>query len=352
MSAVSQRTKIEYFDYLRLLATFSVILIHVTGPYWSDFHVAAHKWQALNLYMGGNRWAVPIFMMISGVLFLGSTRPITEIIKRNILRIVTAFVFWSAIYTGICYAKGQLTVPEAVFAFAEGYYHMWYLPIIVGLYLAVPILRKIAESETVTRYFLLAAFFVSSLFPAMASFLNWWSPNAGALINKIVNQIGFSSVAGYSIYFLLGYYLHNKQMDKKQEKTIYAVGILSFLVTVLGGSVMSVWQQTPVHMFYDYLQPNVVCCGAALFVFAKYHFRYGACPAAGIRVIQTVCKHSFGAYLIHPLLLDVLRYNLGLNVMAFHPIISVPLVALGLLMLSLALSAVLSRIPILGKYIV
>ena len=37
-----------------------------------------------------------------------------------------------------------------------GDYHLWFLYMIVGLYLLIPLLRPIAQSETLMRYFLSA----------------------------------------------------------------------------------------------------------------------------------------------------------------------------------------------------
>ena len=352
MNELSRKPKIEYFDPLRLLATFAVVLIHTQTPFWGDTEINSHQWQALNLYLAANRWSVPVFMMISGVLFLGSKRTLPEIFRKNILRLLTAFVFWSAIYTAICYAKGQYTPLEAVFAFVEGYYHMWYLPVIIGLYLVVPILRKIAESEPVTRYFLVAAFVMTSLLPTTVSLLNLQFPTAGRLLSKLSGQLQMTSVTGYSVYFLLGYYLHQKQIRPLWRKRIYLAGVVSFLVTILGGSALSVWKQAPVHILYEYPAPNIFCTSAAIFVFAKYHFRYGRASGLSIRILQALSKCTFGAYLIHPLVYDILRYNLGLEVMAIHPIVSIPVVGLGVFLLSMLLSAILNCIPILKHSIV
>lgn len=58
------------YDYLRVLATFAVILLHVAASKWNYADVNGLEWQTYNFYDSIVRWAVPFFVMISGSLFL------------------------------------------------------------------------------------------------------------------------------------------------------------------------------------------------------------------------------------------------------------------------------------------
>ena len=58
-----------YFDILRIVACFAVIIIHVCSWYlYSDIN--SPNWQVFNFYNSIVKWSVPIFVMISGALFL------------------------------------------------------------------------------------------------------------------------------------------------------------------------------------------------------------------------------------------------------------------------------------------
>ena len=100
------------------------------------------------------------------------------------------------------------------------------------------------------------------------------------------------------------------------------------------------------------MTPNVLFTGAAVFVFAKYHFRYGRLSSVWIAILQKLSKYSFGVYLVHALLYDVLRYNLYFDVLSYPAVISVPAVSLVLTAISFLISAVIHRIPLLKKHIV
>lgn len=352
MNHSSVKQRIEYFDHLRILATLAVVTIHVCTPYWFNGDVNSTNWLFLNLFESASRWAVPIFFMISGTLFLGSTQGIKTILRKNVLHIFTAFVFWSAVYTGICYLKGQYSVPDAIREFLYGYYHMWYLYAIAGLYLAVPILRKITESKETTKYFLLMAILFGSFLPWSAMYLGLYHPTVQTTVETMLGLLSFNSVCGYSLYFVLGWYLHNTDFSPKQRKVIYGLGIAGLLATFGLSYAESIRMQAPVHTFFEYRNPNVLFTGAAVFVFAKYHFRYRKLSSAWIAILQKLSKYSFGVYLVHALLYDVLRYHLYFDVLSYPAVISVPAVSLVLTAISFLISAVIHRIPLLKKHIV
>lgn len=346
MKTVGEKTRIEYFDWLRIWAALMVIMIHVCGPYWQAMEITSSSWQILNLYEGISRWAAPVYMMISGALFLGSSRSFRTIFRKNILHLVPVFVFWSALYTWINYAKGLLTVPQAVSDFFNGYYHMWYLHAIIGLYFAVPILRKIAESRKVTEYFLILSLVVNFVLPYLAIVSGYWNPQLQQLISRQLNNVSIHVAMGYSFYFLLGHYLHNTELEPVQKKWIYGLGIVSCVLTVVLTALFSLWQQQTVHIFFDYLAPNVALSCAGVFLFAKDHF-CGSCRA--LRKVSSCC---FGIYLMHPLLYDILRYNLWIEPTAYPLVLSIPVFALGLFAVALVITAVVQRIPGLRKWII
>lgn len=166
---VSQN-RIIYLDVLRILATFAVIAIHVCSQNWSKVQPSSYEWNIFNFYSGLSRWAVPIFVMISGALFLDNRRTINikKLYTKNILRIITAFIFWSmfyAIITNDFWGKDRGNIKLFVKSFIEGHYHLWFLHMILGLYIATPILRKIAADLKTTEYFLIISMIFTFIVP-------------------------------------------------------------------------------------------------------------------------------------------------------------------------------------------
>ena len=73
-----------YCDYLRLIATFAVVVLHVAASNWYSTDVNGLEWQSFNFYDSVVRWGVPIFVMISGSLFLSREISIRKIYSKYI----------------------------------------------------------------------------------------------------------------------------------------------------------------------------------------------------------------------------------------------------------------------------
>lgn len=70
------------------------------------------------------------------------------------------------------------------------------------------------------------------------------------------------------------------------------------------------------------------------------------------RYICKLSRYSFGVYLVHALVIETLNKVFRFNTLIFNPVISVPVVCIVVSVISLAVSWVLHRIPVLNKYVV
>ena len=74
-----------YFDCLRILATFAVMILHIASQYWYAVDAGTYEWKVFSFYDGMVRWAVPVFVMISGALFLSRDMSLERIFKKIFL---------------------------------------------------------------------------------------------------------------------------------------------------------------------------------------------------------------------------------------------------------------------------
>src|SRR4051812_20625429 len=73
--AVGGDGRVEQADVLRALATVAVVCIHVAAPAVTHpEQVSATSWVVANLVDAACRWCVPMFVMLSGALLLGSSK--------------------------------------------------------------------------------------------------------------------------------------------------------------------------------------------------------------------------------------------------------------------------------------
>lgn len=81
--ANSPTTKhIVYFDYLRITAIIAIVVLHSASQNWYAADITSPTWNAFNIYDSLMRWGVPVFVMISGALFLSKEQPIKKIYKK------------------------------------------------------------------------------------------------------------------------------------------------------------------------------------------------------------------------------------------------------------------------------
>ena len=102
----------------------------------------------------------------------------------------------------------------------------------------------------------------------------------------------------------------------------------------------SLWNQRSIRVTTSRAVPK----WAAIFVFARYHLT--ALPGWA----AWLADRSFGVYLIHVLVLELLA-EAGWDVLAFAPAWWTPVLALAVFAVSALAAAILQKVPLLGKYL-
>ena len=86
-----------------------------------------------------------------------------------------------------------------------------------------------------------------------------------------------------------------------------------------------------------------------MFTFFKY--RKYKCEKLN-SIIEKMSKYSFGAYLVHVLIMEQLDKRLGLNTLSLNPILAILMISVIVFIISFIISALLNKIPIIKKYVV
>ena len=223
--------RLIYLDYLRVLAAISVIVLHVSAKYFHSVDTHSLRWVAIVLYNSITRWGVPVFVMISGFLFLNREKSIKELYKKNILRIIIVFIIWSFIYAVFNYYTTDINLKKVIIQFIKGPNHLWYLKMIVLLYMMVPLLKKIIENKKLMYYFLLLTFIFSFVLPHLLKAITICFGDAYKLVDYFMKQMNLNFIMGFAFYFVLGYFLNNVKLSKKSTRILYILGIIGFAST-------------------------------------------------------------------------------------------------------------------------
>lgn len=210
-----EKQRIFYFDILRILATFAVVVLHVAAQNWYSQDVHSFAWNAFNIYDSLVRFAVPVFCMVSGALFLDRNIAVKSIYTKYLPRIVGAFLFSSSIYAFWDFFRHDNSLRGTISQVFQGHYHLWFLLMIAGLYVAIPVLKKIAEDKTIEKYFLLCAFSISFIVPLALSLFGKIFGGLAGILRGDFNTFNPQVFSSYSFYFVLGHFLKNADFGEK-----------------------------------------------------------------------------------------------------------------------------------------
>ena len=352
----------QYLDVCRVLAIFSVVMIHTipTGLY----PVGSFDWSALSFYNGITRFCVPLFFMISGALFLGPEKKLSvrALYAQYIVRLVTCLLFWSAMYyLVIVYGRdssfqwSEFDIRSFTAQVLGGHpYHHWFLFMIISLYLLIPLLRCITRNVRPARYYLILwgmfEIGVYSLqllgisFPGMGEPGLFWVEQAISFAGRVTPTM----VMGMSGYMVLGWYLHAHPPGGAARRMGQLLGVAGLLVTLVGTCAVSLRAGELVQSFYSTRSPAVLALSIALFVTARK--LWPVATKEENRLLKVLSECCFGVYLVHDFFLVFLR-DRGLTPDILPSVIAPPVLTVTCFILSFCTVYLIRKIPRLRDFI-
>ena len=342
-----------YLDVLRAWATFSVFTIHI-ALFYAEQEATSIGFILSNLVNSMVRTAIPVFVMISGALLLDekyaySAQKLKKMIKTRLL----FFILWSACYT-LCFAVlkpmltgGTVSLYEVLDMLVNGYAHLWFIPMLIGLYLILPLLRLWVKKENrkYVEYFLILSLIFTSVLPFVTEKLGDLFP-AFESFEGLHENLSLQYTAGYTGYFILGWYLNTYPV--KNPKIWYAAGFFGMLMTFAGTQAFTMIKGEP-RNFYSVFAVNILLHSAGHFLLVKNWLGDRQHDGSRLsRFVQFVCVNSMGIYAIHPFFIQRSFKILGLR----SALYMIPLVSLVTFGGSLVCTQILRRIPIAKDYMV
>lgn len=350
---MNNKREIE-FDVLRIIAAIGVITTHVGATQLYELDVNSSDFIWLIVIRAAITWHVPIFVMISGRFFLdlNKKKSLNELFGRTIKHLMIAFIIWSAIYTSyhvaIAWNDGNNILAmykEFIIKFATGEYHLWYLFMIIGLYIASPIFLKIAEDKRITEYYIV-------IFIVMKTLQTYGTriPIISVILNEIFPKMNFDIAFGYGGYFLLGYYLYTYGLPKKIEKMLLIATPVMIIFSCIGATVQSMYLGEYSELFFSSQTPNVIIesCGIYWLFIKKIKIKSGE---AFEKIVTVLGKWGLGIYLGHVLVLELVSF-LGFRPTLVTPIIGMSIMTTITFLISVLVVFILSKIPVLNKYMI
>lgn len=345
----SQGERLIGFDLLRIAACFSVVMLHAASQYWYHLPVTDFRWVVCNTYDALFRFGVPVFVMISGALFLGRENEISckRLFLKNILRLIGAYVFWSAVYAlwGL-WGKEGITVRTFMDAVVLSKYHLWFVPMMIQIYVLVPILAAAVRKggEKLLRYVAIL-FILTNILPSTMRVFT-----LSQSLEHILDLSQLELVGSYAGYFLIGCYLYRYPPKKEVRKWIYALGIFGAVGAVVSSAYFSIRHGRPESGLFDSFSIFTFLLSCGLFVFFASAGNRIKIGPKGRKWITNLSLDTFGIYLVHILLIELL-FMQGIDTLLFNNILCIPALALFCFGIGAILTGILRRIPYVGKYL-
>ena len=356
----STSTLSAHFGYIDILRIFSCILIigvHVSAMNWEDTPVTSSQWQFMNFYDCLSLLGVPLFFMISGALFLNEHHNISlcDLFFRKILRLFICYHVWLLFYNSIPFFTGELsadfvTLKDELFLktlLGKGIYHLWFIPELIILYILSPILKEAFHKKEICLYFLILFTITGALLPTL---LEYDFPYR-RIVNSYYERSSLVMLTGYLGYFVLGHYIHSfvpSQLSKRKKIGLFLMILLACFITISACSIDAITKGEPSSILNNPLMlPSFLAC-MGIFTLIKCHYSQ---KELNFSKLRPVTKLTFGIYLIHPFVINILR-SFGISTLYPHPAIMIPVLIVIVLLLSAIPIYLISKIPVLNKWLI
>ncbi len=351
MSSKAEKNRKIQYDLLRILAAFSVVMLHSAAQFWYTLDVYSTDWLIANSYDAVFRFGVPVFVMISGALFLNPAYKldIGRLYRHNILRLLIMYIIWSCLYglwDCVVFGFAQNGWKAVLRAMLAGRYHLWFLPMLVGIYMLLPVLKSWVEhAQLKTVQYFLGLFVIVQVGRETLRALTVTDE-----LHYMLDILDVELVCSYVGYFVLGYYLAYFGISKKLRKGIYFCVLPAVLTNIVLGNYLAHRAGAPVGAIYDSYGVFTFIIAVALFVFFQENVSKKSFSARSWGLIKELSADTLGVYVLHIGLIEGLKLK-GIHSMLLPNIICIPLYALCCFMLCVVLAAVLRRIPLIGRYL-
>lgn len=325
-----RQNNIGWVDLLRVLACFMVVFSHSCDAFVAQFD--ADRASFLTGVFGGSlmRASVPLFVMMTGVLLLpvGQGYDLVSFYRKRIGRILPPLVFWSVALPLLMYAYfnyinpstcnpqvavGGYTVQQLVqriytfvFNFNFDTTPLWYLYMLIGLYLLMPVLNAWLVQASQRELKVVLGLWVVSLF---LPYLKMLAPVLGYQGNYgNVELLGmcdwniygtFYYFSGFVGYLVLAYYLKQYPLQWSWSKML-AIMIPLFVAgyAITAGGYILTQEHFPGN--YAYLEIVWYFNGINVFMMTLPLFAIVQKMAVrSRRWLSRLASPAFGIYLCH-----------------------------------------------------
>lgn len=329
-------------DLCRIAGCVSVMIVHTTSEFFWKLPIDSGAFFVINLLATAVRGCVPLFFMLSGILFLGREEmDLKKSILPRAFRLIALYFLWSAVYAVARLALGQVaSVDEFLTLVIQGHYHLWFLPAMAICYLFLPVIHSAVHGKKLNLSYLLILFLLFSV--ASVTVKLFLSPDGKLYLLTQVFSLEYLPYVGYAI---LGAWLDSRPMPRQMRWAAPLVFLAVTLLAAMENLRFSLFRGVADGLLFDYFSVTSFLQATAVICFL---LSWKGELSTRRRLLPALSDATLGVYLIHPMLIGVAEKT-GLIPESLDPVLSCLLLSLFLTAASFLLTLIARRIPLVRK---
>ena len=337
-------------DLLKIVSAFMIAVIHASSGVFNNHELGSLVWKEGLILNAVTRFAVPVFLMISGALLLGRKISLDKAIRKAIIAGIALFV-WSFAFIltkKILWNDGNVIHDTLMIFFNKRVSgHLWYGYLLIWIYLFSPILNIMDESlsNKMRIYFIILGLLIPS---AIDSVIYYFSLDVQILQNS------------FFIYMNLGYisvlFMGRMIYENKEGISLILGGISSVIglvLTILLTEGISRRLGVSTHTFFSELEiGNVMYAFGIMLLGCKLSWKGDNTFIK--KIIIKVSELAMGIYFSHALVMWLIGDTISFRGITFKIDNSVPeclLFVVIIFVTTIIMIAPLSNIPYLKKLV-
>lgn len=341
---MEQKTTVQrlyWMDAAKAAAILFVVMQHSISGAFTTLPTASWEWKLTNFIFELSRLTIPLFIMCSGIGMLSKERTVKRVWTGNIFAILKIYAAWMCVFglisIGSLLAEGYTNPITLINAMLKsilfGHYHTWFIMMLAGLYMITPFLSRIAGDDKLLRYFTALSVIFTIFIPVVGRI------DSLSRLDEVITQIDMKFAAGYSMYFMTGFFLSGRKNLKKYRWIILFIFIVTFLTAFFWSNSVSVQTGEPYQLIYTEFYPlGFILSICSLCLFKAF---LGDCNKEKfIQKIAGIQKYGIAVYLMHPIFTAMIPEGAGAERIGY---------GIAIWILSLLIAIVISRIPILNR---
>lgn len=338
----------DYLDALRVLSVLAVVFIHVSSPLVESLrNINSLDWWEALLLNCASRWAVPVFVLISGSLLLDPSKdePVSVFFRKRADRIIIPLAFWSAFFSISNYYHG-MSLKLVLLKVFNGVpsIHLWFLYMILGLYIMTPPLRKFIQNSTESDrlYFIITALTLACPFSMYFQ------------VRLRVVNVAFLKFIPHIGYFVCGYHLSRIDPKRLNLKVLSIILLGSFASMAAGTALLAKYttDDNVMVLFFNHFSPPVIAMSISIFlIFLKIDSMWSSRLSTANKIFNFMAPYSLGIYIVHPMIIIAIGKYMDIWGNTITPSIGIPLTSLLTFAISFLIVYPIAKIPYLKKIV-